>query len=46
MGVDNWFFGNAGSMPTKAVRRNDSSMLLCPEDRASLCDLLEILASD
>jgi hypothetical protein len=38
MGVDNWFFGNAGSMPTKAVRHNDPSPLLCPEDRASLCD--------
>jgi hypothetical protein len=39
MGVDNWFFGNAVSMPTKAERHNDPSPLLCPEDRTSYCDL-------
>jgi hypothetical protein len=38
MGVDNWFFGNAGSMPTKAEHHNDPSPLLCPEDRGALCD--------
>jgi hypothetical protein len=33
MGVDNWFFGLAGSMPTKAKRHNFPRLLLCPEDR-------------
>jgi hypothetical protein len=33
MGVDNWFFGLAGFMPTKAKRHNFPRLLLCPEDR-------------
>jgi hypothetical protein len=38
MGVDNWFYGNAVSMPTKAEHHNGPSPLLCPEDRGALCD--------
>ena len=30
------------SVPTKAVRHNDPSPLLCPEDRGSLCDFTGI----
>jgi hypothetical protein len=39
MGVDNWFFGNAVSVPTKAESGNFPSPLLCPADRDSLGDL-------
>jgi hypothetical protein len=38
MGVDNWFFGNAVSVPTKAESGNFPSPLLCPADRDSLGD--------
>jgi hypothetical protein len=33
MDVDNWFFGNADSVPTKASVRIYPRPLLCPEDR-------------
>jgi hypothetical protein len=41
MGVDNWFFGNAVSMPTKAERHNDPSPLLCPEAQDLILRLAE-----
>jgi hypothetical protein len=33
MDVDNWFFGLAVFMPTKARHHNYPRALLCPEDR-------------
>jgi hypothetical protein len=36
MGVDNWFFGNAVSVPTKAHDRKNPRPLLCPEERLAM----------
>jgi hypothetical protein len=33
MGVDNWFFGNAVSVPSKALHGKNPRLLLCPEER-------------
>jgi len=36
MGVDNWFFGNAVSVPTKALCDIYPRLLLCPEEGLAL----------
>jgi hypothetical protein len=33
MDVDNWFFGNAVFVPTKAHHGKNPRLLLCPEER-------------
>jgi hypothetical protein len=39
MGVDNWFFGLAVSVPAKADHNKTPSRILCPEESSSLCAL-------